>query len=63
MVNKTDGELAGRREFLKLASVSVPAVAVAAVAGTAAEARVPDRKDGGLQDTAHTRAYYESARF
>ena len=63
MSSGTDGEKTGRRDFLKLASVSVPAAAVAAVVGRTAEAAVPDGKDGRMQDTPHTRAYYESARF
>ncbi len=58
---ETKGE--NRRDFLKLASVSVPAAAAAALAGTTAGAAVPDRKGEGMQNTAHTRAYYESARF
>ncbi len=63
MSSRTDGETTNRRDFLKLASVSVPAAAVAAVAGTAAEAAVPDGNGERMQDTPHTRAYYESARF
>ncbi len=63
MSTGTDGEKANRRDFLKLASVSVPAAAVAVVAGGAAEAAVPDEKGDRMQDTPHTRAYYESARF
>lgn len=58
---ETKGE--NRRDFLKLASVSVPAAAAAALAGKTAGAAVPDRKGEGMQNTAHTRAYYESARF
>ncbi len=58
-----DGEKTNRRDFLKLASASMPAVAVAAVAGRAAEAAVPDDEGERMQDTPHTRAYYESARF
>ncbi len=63
MSTGTDGEKTNRRDFLKLASVSVPVAAVAAVAGRAAEAAVPHDSDGRMQDTRHTRAYYESARF
>jgi hypothetical protein len=63
MSTGTDGEKANRRDFLKLASVSVPAAAVAVVAGGAAEAAVPDDRGERMQDTPHTRAYYESARF
>ncbi|MCB2093157.1 MAG: twin-arginine translocation pathway signal protein [Rhodobacteraceae bacterium] len=64
-MSKATGKSAGsRRDFLKLASVSAPAaVAAVALGGTEAEA-VETRKEGsGLQDTAHTRAYFESARF
>ncbi|RUS59242.1 twin-arginine translocation pathway signal protein [Pseudorhodobacter sp. E13] len=66
MVKKTEAEAAtneGRRNFLKLAGTAAPA-AVAAVAltgsATEAEAQAPAT---GLQDTAHTRAYFASARF
>ena len=53
-----------RRDFLKLATVSAPA-AVAAVAVSGSQAMADDgaKKSGGVQDTAHTRAYFESARF
>lgn len=62
MGKKTEGETTNRRDFLKLASVSVPAAAIAAAAGTAAEAAAPKDDGDGMRDTAHTRAYYESAR-
>jgi len=53
-----------RRDFLKLAATGAPAVAAAmAVSGTAAEAAEPDPASDRMQDTAHTRAYYDSARF
>ena len=39
------------------------AVAAAAVSGTAAEAAEPDLTSEKMQDTAHTRAYLDSARF
>lgn len=66
MVKKTEAEATaneGRRNFLKLATTAAPAaVAAAALTGTAteAEAQAPGQ---GLQDTAHTRAYFASARF
>ncbi|SES31087.1 formate dehydrogenase region TAT target [Tranquillimonas rosea] len=55
---------ASRRDFLKLASVSAPAAAAAiAVPGAKAEAQAAAVDDGKMQDTAHTRAFYETARF
>lgn len=54
---------ASRRDFLKLAGVAAPLAAAATAAGTAAEAAAPDLQSDKLQDTAHTRAYYDSARF
>ena len=63
MTRKTEGTTS-RRDFLKLAGTAAPAaVAVAAVSGTAAEADEPDLTSEKMQDTAHTRAYYDSARF
>lgn len=53
-----------RRDFLKLAATSAPAVVVAGtVTGGKAEAAEPDLTSDRMQDTAHTRAYFESARF
>ncbi|MEX0304190.1 twin-arginine translocation pathway signal protein [Leisingera sp. S132] len=55
---------ASRREFLKLAGTAAPAAAVAVAAGgKEAEAAEPDLTSEKMQDTAHTRAYLESARF
>ena len=64
MSKQTKADKASRRDFLKLASVSAPA-AVAAMALTGSEAQAAElEQDGsGLQDTAHTRAYFESAKF
>ena len=57
-------EEASRRDFLKLAGAVAPAAAVAvASGGTVAEAAAPDLTREEMQDTAHTRAYYDSARF
>ncbi len=57
-------EEANRRDFLKLAGTAAPAAAVVvASSGTAAEAAEPDLTREEMQDTAHTRAYYDSARF
>ena len=62
MTNKKEG--ANRRDFLKLASTSAPAAAVALAAGsTTAEAQPADLTSETMQDTAHTRAYLESTRF
>lgn len=53
----------GRRNFLKLATVAAPAAVAATVVPVGeAEAAAPAR-DSSLQDTAHVRAYYASARF
>jgi len=57
-------ETASRRDFLKLAGASAPAaLAVVAVSGTEATAAVPEEVGSGLRDTAHTRAYFDSAKF
>jgi hypothetical protein len=59
-----EGQGASRRDFLKFASVSAPAaVAAAAIGGGEAEAATPDLAETRMQDTAHTRAYYATARF
>ncbi|MBO6509752.1 MAG: twin-arginine translocation pathway signal protein [Roseibium sp.] len=52
----------GRRDFLKLAAISAPVAAATVTAGTA-EAAEPDLSSDKMQDTAHTRAYFDSARF
>ncbi len=55
---------ANRRDFLKLAGTAAPlAAVVAATSGTAADATEPDPTRETMQDTQHTRAYYETARF
>ncbi|QBF32396.1 ubiquinol-cytochrome c reductase iron-sulfur subunit N-terminal domain-containing protein [Thalassococcus sp. S3] len=62
MSTKRD-EGASRRDFLKLAGTAAPAaVAAAALSGTEAEAAEPTGETR-IQDTAHTRAYLDSARF
>jgi hypothetical protein len=62
MTKKTDGT--NRRDFLKLAGTTAPAAAVALATGTnAAEAQPADLASEKMQDTAHTRAYLDSARF
>lgn len=55
-----------RRAFLKLAGTAAPLAAVAVATGTTeaqAAAAEPDLSSDKMQDTAHTRAYYASARF
>jgi hypothetical protein len=53
-----------RRGFLKMASVTAPAaIAAVAASGGTAEASDENTSKSGVQDTAHTRAYYDSARF
>ncbi|SEN09702.1 formate dehydrogenase region TAT target [Palleronia salina] len=53
-----------RRGFLKLAGTAAPAAAVAVAAGgDRAEAQPVDLSSDKMQDTAHTRAYLDSARF
>lgn len=62
MSKKEDG--ASRRDFLKLAGTAAPAAAVAvATAGGAQAAAEPDLTSEKMQDTAHTRAYFDSAKF
>ena len=63
MTKKTD-DGTSRRDFLKMAATGAPAVAVATAAATGtAEAAEPDLASDKMQDTAHTRAYLDSARF
>ncbi|WP_416374656.1 twin-arginine translocation pathway signal protein [Marinovum sp.] len=55
---------ASRRDFLKMAGTTAPLAAVAVAAGgTEAEAAEPDLTSEKMQDTAHTRAYFASAKF
>ncbi|MFA3916555.1 twin-arginine translocation pathway signal protein [Ruegeria hyattellae] len=61
MSGKEDG--ASRRDFLKLATTAAPIAAVAVATGAQAEAAEPDPSKETMQDTAHTRAYFDSARF
>lgn len=53
----------GRRDFLKLASVGAPAAAVAAVAAPEEAAAIETHEGKGLRETAHVKAYLDSARF
>lgn len=64
MSKASDNGQATRRDFLKIASTAAPAAAAAAVmAPDSAEAAPVDLQKETMQDTAHTRAYYDSARF
>jgi hypothetical protein len=62
MTRKTE-EGNSRRDFLKLAGVAAPAAVATATLTDTAEAAEPDLNDNRMQDTAHTRAYLDSARF
>ncbi|SIS51087.1 twin-arginine translocation signal domain-containing protein [Paracoccus saliphilus] len=63
MTRKSD-ETTSRRNFLKLAGTTAPIAAVVTLAsGTETEAKEADLSSDRIQDTAHTRAYYHSARF
>lgn len=63
MTKKTE-DGATRRDFLKMAATGAPAVAVVTAGATGqAEAAEPDLSSDKMQDTAHTRAYFDSARF
>ena len=63
-MSKTEQEKgASRRAFLKMAGTAAPAaVAAAALSGEAEAAALPT-DETRMQDTAHTRAYLDSARF
>ncbi len=63
MSKKTE-EAKSRRDFLKLAGTTAPAAAVLTATGTTASAAEEvDLQSDMMQDTAHTRAYLDSARF
>ena len=63
MTKKTE-DGASRRDFLKFAGTAAPVAAVALAAGaTQAEASPADLTSEKMQDTAHPRAYLDSARF
>lgn len=62
MTKKADGT--NRRDFLKMAGTTAPVAAVALATGaTTAQAQPVDLTSEEMQDTAHTRAYLDSARF
>ena len=53
-----------RRDFLKVAATTAPiAAAVTAAGAGTAQAAEPDLTSDKMQDTAHTRAYFDSVRF
>ncbi|MEP5761450.1 MAG: twin-arginine translocation signal domain-containing protein [Litoreibacter sp.] len=55
---------ANRRDFLKLAGTAAPAAVVLTASGNAQAAPAePDLDANIMQDTAHTRAYLDSAKF
>ena len=55
---------AGRRDFLKLASLATMSGGAALAVGKSdADAATDPTTDGGYRETSHVRTYYESARF
>lgn len=63
-MSNTQDDGTSRRNFLKLTGAAAPAaVAAAALTGTQAAADIAPVGEARLQDTAHTRAYLDSARF
>jgi hypothetical protein len=66
MEREQQAKPAGRRNFLKLASVGAVAGTVAAAAGgraREAEAAEPEARAKGYRETDHVRKFYELARF
>ncbi len=63
MGKTSETEKTSRRDFLKLATTAAPAAAAATALGAAPAEADTSTSGSGLQDTAHTRAYYDSARF
>ncbi|WP_299405533.1 twin-arginine translocation pathway signal protein [uncultured Roseobacter sp.] len=63
MAKTSEGDT-NRRDFLKLAGTAAPAAVAAVAAGSsAAAASEVDPSADTMQDTAHTRAYFDSTRF
>ncbi|MFS4580812.1 twin-arginine translocation pathway signal protein [Phaeobacter sp. C3_T13_0] len=63
-MTRKNEEATSRRDFLRLAATTTPIAAVAvATTGGSAEAAEPDLTSEVIQDTTHTRAYYDSLRF
>jgi len=63
MAETSNSDKTNRRDFLKLAATSAPAAVAAVAAGSTEAAAATESQASGLKDTAHTRAYYDSARF
>ncbi|MGH6944977.1 MAG: twin-arginine translocation signal domain-containing protein [Geminicoccaceae bacterium] len=66
MEREPNAKPAGRRDFLKLASVGAVAGTVAAATGASerqAEAAEPEAPGKGYRETAHVKRFYELARF
>ncbi len=64
MSKTADDKATSRRDFLTLATAAAPAAAVVAtMSPNSAEAQPADLSKTEIQDTAHTRAYLDSARF
>ena len=59
---KEEKAASNRRDFLKLATVAAPAVAVASVTGTR-EAEAAEVEGSGYRRTEHVEKYLKSARF
>ena len=62
-MTKTNETGTSRRAVLKGAALAAPAAVVAAAGGAQAAPAEPDLTAERMQDTAHTRAYYDTARF
>ncbi len=64
-MDKKDQVKESRRGFLKLAAKAAPAAAAATLTAGSVQAQTAEATGtvGGLQDTAHIRAYLESTKF
>ena len=61
---KTEKEVEGRRDFLKLAGLgTVLGGAALASGGSAHAAESVEDQGGGYHETAHVKTYYDSTRF
>lgn len=66
MKEKKRSNLLARRDFLKVAGVTIGAAGIAAAAVTGAPAKSvaeTKREGSGYRETEHVRKYYELARF